>query len=55
VNPDYIERVRTRHAHRFDGLELVCADVQSESLAYGPVDRDNAPFSWLDSFGLFWK
>lgn len=38
VNPDYIERTRVRHAHRLQGLELVCADVQSESLIYGPVD-----------------
>lgn len=38
VNPDYIERVRTRYAQRLQGLELVCADVQSESLTYGPVD-----------------
>lgn len=38
VNPDYIERSRARYAQRLSGLELVCADVQSESLAYGPVD-----------------
>jgi SAM-dependent methyltransferase len=38
VNPAYIERVRTRYAGRLLGLELVCADVQSESLTYGPVD-----------------
>jgi SAM-dependent methyltransferase len=38
VNPDYIERVRTRYAERLPTLELVCADVQSDSLTYGPVD-----------------
>jgi hypothetical protein len=38
VNPDYIERSRERYAHRLPGLELVCADVQSESFAYDPVD-----------------
>jgi SAM-dependent methyltransferase len=38
VNPDYIERTRDRHAQRLQGLELVCADVQSESLIYDPVD-----------------
>ena len=38
VNPDYIERTRDRHGKRLPGLELVCADVQSESLIYDPVD-----------------
>ncbi len=38
VNPGYIERARTRHAQRIRGLELVCADVESESLIYDPVD-----------------
>jgi SAM-dependent methyltransferase len=38
VNPDYIKRTRGRHAPRLQGLELVCADVQSESLIYDPVD-----------------
>jgi hypothetical protein len=38
INPSYIERVRTRHAPRIRGLELVCADVESESLIYDPVD-----------------
>ena len=33
-----IERTRDRHAKRLPGLELVCADVQSESLIYDPVD-----------------
>jgi SAM-dependent methyltransferase len=38
LNPDYIERSRARYGQRLSGLELVCADVQSESLAYDPVD-----------------
>jgi SAM-dependent methyltransferase len=38
VNPDYIEQTRARYAQRLQGLELVCADAQSESLFYGPVD-----------------
>jgi hypothetical protein len=38
VNPNYIERTRARHAQRIQGLELVCADVQSESLIYDSVD-----------------
>src|ERR1700733_2036112 len=38
VNPDYIERTRARHAQRLQGLELVCADVQSESVKYEPVE-----------------
>jgi predicted O-methyltransferase YrrM len=38
VNPDYIERTRVRHAQRLLGLELVCADVQSESVTYSPAD-----------------
>jgi hypothetical protein len=37
VNPDYIERTRVRHGQRLRGLELVCADVQSESLVYDSV------------------
>jgi hypothetical protein len=38
VNPQYIERTHDRYAKRLRGLEIVCADVQTESLAYGPVD-----------------
>ncbi len=38
VNPHYIERARARYAQRLQGLELVCADVESESLIYDPVD-----------------
>jgi SAM-dependent methyltransferase len=38
VNPDYVERTRARHAQRLQGLELICADVQSELLNYDPVE-----------------
>jgi len=38
VNPDYIERTRDRYAKRLQGLELICADVQSESLIYDAVE-----------------
>jgi SAM-dependent methyltransferase len=50
VNPDYIERTRARHAQRLQGLELVCADVQSESLIYEPVDLTYAAllFEYVD-------
>jgi hypothetical protein len=50
VNPDYIEHTRTRHARRLQGLELVCADVQSDVLAYDPVDFTYAPllFEYVD-------
>ena len=50
VNPDYIERTRARHARRLRGLELVCADVQSQSVTYGPVDLTYAAllFEYVD-------
>lgn len=50
VNPDYVERTRIRHAQRLLGLELVCADVQSESVTYGPVDLTYAAllFEYVD-------
>jgi SAM-dependent methyltransferase len=50
LNPQYIERARDRHAKRLPGLELVCADVQSESVAYGPVDFTYAAllFEYVD-------
>ena len=50
VNPDYIERSRARYAQRLKGLELVCADVQSESLIYDPVDLTYAAllFEYVD-------
>jgi hypothetical protein len=50
VNPDYIERSRARYAHRLPGLRLVCADVQSGSLTYDPVDFTYAAllFEYVD-------
>jgi SAM-dependent methyltransferase len=50
VNPDYIERTRARHAPGLPGLELVCADVESESLIYDPVDLTYAAllFEYVD-------
>ncbi len=50
VNPHYIERTRARHAHRLPNLEAVCADVQSESLTYDPVDLTYAAllFEYVD-------
>jgi hypothetical protein len=50
VNPDYVERTRARHAHRLQCLELICADVQSESVKYEPVDLTYAAllFEYVD-------
>jgi hypothetical protein len=50
INPDYIARTRARHAVQFPCLESVCADVQSVSLTYGPVDLTFAAllFEYVD-------
>ena len=50
VNPDYIEQARRRHAQRLPNIELLCADVQSQSLTYGPVDFTYAAllFEYVD-------
>ena len=50
VNPDYIEQARRRHAQRLSNIELLCADVQSKSLTYGPVDFTYAAllFEYVD-------
>jgi len=50
LNPQYIEKTRVRHTRRLPGLELLCADVQSESLNYGPVDLTYAAllFEYVD-------
>jgi Methyltransferase domain len=50
MNRDYIERTRVRHAQRLQGLELVCADIQSESVHYEPVDLTYAAllFEYVD-------
>jgi hypothetical protein len=51
VNPEYVERTRARHAQRRPCLEIVCADVQSESLTYDPVDFTYAAllFEYVDA------
>ncbi len=38
INPKYIDEVAARYAGRVNGLHLICADVQSESLRFEPVD-----------------
>ncbi len=38
VNPLYIEQTHSRHSKSPGRLEVICADVQSDSLNYGPVD-----------------
>ena len=38
INPRYIEVAADRYAERLSGIELVCADVQSESVRFEPVD-----------------
>jgi hypothetical protein len=38
INPDYVERTNLRHARRLSSLELLCADVQSESLSFEQVE-----------------
>jgi Methyltransferase domain len=50
VNPDYIEQARRRYAQRLSNIELLCADVQSQSLMYGPVDLTYAAllFEYVD-------
>jgi hypothetical protein len=50
LNPQYVEKTRMRHARRLPSLELLCADVQSESLNYGPVDFTYAAlvFEYVD-------
>lgn len=50
VNPQYIEKTRVRHAQRLPSLELLCADVQSETLNYEPVDLTYAAllFEYVD-------
>jgi hypothetical protein len=38
INPNYVEEVRMRHASRLGCLEVICGDVQAESLHFEPVD-----------------
>jgi ubiquinone/menaquinone biosynthesis C-methylase UbiE len=50
VNPGYLEQTRVRHARRLQELELICADIQSDSLRYEPVDLTYAAllFEYVD-------
>src|SRR5689334_16377937 len=38
VNPHYIDAVRSRYQHVFRSLELICVDVESNSLPFDPVE-----------------
>ena len=38
INPRYIEVAAERCAERLIGVEFICADVQSESMRFEPVD-----------------
>jgi hypothetical protein len=38
INPHYLQQTGLRHARRLKTLELHCADVQSELLAFQPVE-----------------
>jgi hypothetical protein len=42
VNPGYLEQARARHAQRLQELELICADIQADSLQFEPVDLSYA-------------
>ena len=42
INPDYLAILEQRHAHRLNGLELVCADLSSCSVEPGPLDLIHA-------------
>ena len=50
LNSQYIQKTRERHLQRLPSLELLCADVQSEHLDYGPVDFTYAAllFEYVD-------
>ena len=50
LNPQYIQKTRERYLARLPSLELLCADVQSEFLNYGPVDLTYAAllFEYVD-------
>jgi SAM-dependent methyltransferase len=51
INPLYIQAVGARHASRLGNLELHCADVQSPSLQFEPVDLAYAAllFEYVDA------
>ncbi|HVP38294.1 MAG TPA: class I SAM-dependent methyltransferase [Candidatus Saccharimonadales bacterium] len=38
LNPDYLEVARARHAARLPGLELIAGDIQTDAVAFAPVE-----------------
>ncbi len=38
INPRYVEATRARHAARITALQAICADVQSDTLQFEPVE-----------------
>jgi len=38
INPEYLQLTAARHAARLPGLQLLCADIESESLSFEPVE-----------------
>jgi SAM-dependent methyltransferase len=38
INPAYLEAASRRHAPRLRGLEICCADVQTDALRFDPVE-----------------
>ncbi|MBW1781625.1 MAG: class I SAM-dependent methyltransferase [Deltaproteobacteria bacterium] len=38
INPEYIERTRTRYGRSVPSLELFCGDIESDAFAFKPVD-----------------
>jgi SAM-dependent methyltransferase len=51
INPDYIAKTGIRHSRRLQGLELVCADAESGSMQFAPVDLIYAAllFEYVDA------
>ena len=51
INPDYIAETGIRHARRLQGLELYCADAESGSMQFAPVDLIYAAllFEYVDA------
>lgn len=51
INPDYIAKTGIRHARRLKGLELHCADAESDSMQFAPVDLIYAAllFEYVDA------
>jgi cyclopropane fatty-acyl-phospholipid synthase-like methyltransferase len=55
INPNYVEEARTRYASRLGCLEVICGDVQAESLHFEPVDLIYAAliFEYVDISSTF--